>query len=71
MKFQMTREGCKAATKWLKENGRYEEFENNSFSVDGYSLVHWANHYYEKTPKGMIDTKPIFLTDPARSQSRK
>ncbi len=47
MKFETTREGCREATEWLKKNDRYEEFMNNSLSIDGYSLVHTANYHYD------------------------
>ena len=51
--FSMTREGYAAAKKYLMEIGRYDEYEeynkflNNNTSVDGYSLVAFANSIKE------------------------
>ena len=47
--FQMTGEGCEAATLYLQEIGKWEEFTNNETSVDGYSLVQWANVYWNRS----------------------
>ncbi len=43
----MTREGYVAAKKYVMEIGRYDEFLNNNTSVDGYSLVAFANSIKE------------------------
>ncbi len=57
MKFEMTLEGCAKATEWLKENGHYEEFMNNGFSVDGYSLVATANYYRQEQVDPVVGKK--------------
>ena len=46
--FSMTREGYTAAKQYLVEIGRYEEFLNNHTSVDGYSLIAFANSIKEQ-----------------------
>ena len=43
--FEMTGEGYAQAKKYLEEIGKLKEFENNKTSVDGFSLVAYANHY--------------------------
>lgn len=48
MKFEMTREGCVLATDYLKKVDQYDAFMRNGWSVDGFSLIAWANAYYEK-----------------------
>lgn len=46
--FEMTEYGYIEAKKYLDSIGKLKEFENNPFSVDGYSLVYFANMYKEK-----------------------
>ena len=46
--FEMTGKGAIAARRYLVEIGKYEEFMNNRTSLDGYSLVQWANAYLDK-----------------------
>jgi oligoribonuclease NrnB/cAMP/cGMP phosphodiesterase (DHH superfamily) len=41
--FEMTEEGYNKAKKYLIEVNRFEDFENNKTSTDGYSLVYYAN----------------------------
>ena len=48
MKFEMTRDGCYEARRYLVTNGKYQEFMDNRTSLDGYSLVQWANACWEK-----------------------
>lgn len=36
------------AKKWLIDINEYDNFMNNSFSVDGYSLISYANEKYEE-----------------------
>lgn len=43
MKFEMTREGCVLATDYLKKVDQYDAFMRNGWSVDGFSLIAWAN----------------------------
>jgi hypothetical protein len=43
--FEMTRDGWATAKQYLKEIDKFEEFENNTLSLDGYSLVAYANYY--------------------------
>jgi hypothetical protein len=46
--FEMTSDGCAQAKKYLMGIGKLDEFESNKTSVDGYSLVSYANHYKSK-----------------------
>ena len=46
--FPMTVEGCQRATEYLKRIGRYEEFQRNRTSTDGFSLVYFANSLKDK-----------------------
>ena len=48
MEFNMTKEGCSKAKQYLISIGRYQEFLDNCVSVDGYSLVAFANHWLKK-----------------------
>ena len=47
MMFEMTRDGCMQATEYLKFIGKYTDFINNRTSVDGYSLIAYANSLQE------------------------
>ena len=49
--FKMTEEGYKKAKSYLDKIGKYNEFENNNTSNDGYSLVLYANRILEKEEK--------------------
>lgn len=44
MTFHMTKEGYTKAKQYLMNIGKYEEFLNNGFSVDGFSLIEFANN---------------------------
>ena len=46
--FEMTGDGYILAKEYLEAIGKLEEFENNRTSVDGYSLVAFANYYKGK-----------------------
>ena len=48
MTYQMTREGYKKAREYLKRIGKLEEFNKNSWSTDGYSLIYFANACKDK-----------------------
>ncbi len=48
MSFEMTQEGYAKAKEYLIKIGKLEEFMNNKTSIDGYSLVAYANHYKNK-----------------------
>lgn len=41
--FEMSNDGYDKAKQYLKEVGQLKEFEDNHTSIDGYSLVHYAN----------------------------
>ena len=41
--FEMSSDGYDKAKQYLKEVGQLKEFEDNHTSIDGYSLVHYAN----------------------------
>lgn len=45
--FPFTVEGYQQAKAYLKKVGRYEDFMNNGTSIDGYSLVAFANSIYK------------------------
>lgn len=46
--FDMTNEGYTQAKEYLEEIGKLEEFEANTVSTDGFSLVAYANYYISK-----------------------
>lgn len=50
--FEMTRDGCYEARRYLVANDKYQEFMDNRTSLDGYSLVQWANSVLEKEQHG-------------------
>lgn len=41
--FEYTVEDCIAAEEWLRRIGRFEQFDNNMTSRDGWSLIAFAN----------------------------
>jgi len=41
--FEMPKEGYIEAKKYLKSIDKLKDFENNNTSVDGYSLIYYAN----------------------------
>ena len=47
-KFNMTNEGYIKAKEYLKSINMLDKFENNKTSVDGYSLVSFANEAYRQ-----------------------
>ena len=47
-KFPYTGKGCTAATLYLKEIGKWDEFLNNRVSLDGWTLIQHANIYYKR-----------------------
>lgn len=49
--FEMTADGYEKAKKYLIDTERYEEFLNNVVSVDGYSLVVFANSLVQERNK--------------------
>lgn len=46
--FEMTNEGYNEAKTYLDSIGKLKEFENNELSIDGFSLVYYANSIKEK-----------------------
>lgn len=42
--FTMTKEGYAKAKEYLQEIGKLDEFKGNKISVDGFSLIAYANH---------------------------
>ncbi len=48
MSYEMTNDGYNKAKEYLRSIGKLKEFENNPISVDGFSLVYYANSIKEK-----------------------
>jgi len=46
--FNYDKDGCIKAKDYLDYIDKLEEFENNCTSVDGYSLVNYANFWFNK-----------------------
>lgn len=46
--FTMDPDGYLKAKEYLIKIGKLEEFENNKVSVDGFSLIAYANYYKHK-----------------------
>jgi len=46
--FKMTKEGYEKAKSYLKSINKLKDFENNNTSVDGYSLIYFANTLREE-----------------------
>ena len=51
MEFEMTGDGYSKAKAYLEEVGKLKEFMNNKTSLDGYSLVAFANVEYDRREK--------------------
>jgi len=49
--FEMTTEGCRQATEYLKSIDKYNDFLDCTFSTDGYTLVATANCWLEQHKK--------------------
>lgn len=45
--FEFTKQGVINAKKYLVEIDKLDDFNKNQTSVDGYSLVEYANYCYE------------------------
>ena len=46
--FDISNDGYRKARDYLIKINKLEEFENNEVSIDGYSLIYYANHYKNK-----------------------
>jgi hypothetical protein len=53
MRFEMTTDGCLQAKQYLTDICKLEDFENNYTSVDGYSLVAYANYEFDKITRSL------------------
>ena len=46
--FEMTSEGYNKAKEYLESIGKLKDFEDNELSIDGFSLIYYANSIKEK-----------------------
>lgn len=63
-KFELTTEGYLEAKQYLKDIGVWEEYlVTTRSSVDGYSIVHFANSYWSKQMLEKESKPTVYIID--------